>query len=274
MFSLTSVYKPLTANGCEPSKNLPCGALSPFIAEYWGTEDVLDIPKDKSSLIIPDTCMDLIFYVNHTKQTVSGESCGMDEQSFATGISNETDIVTCFAIRFYFWSIHLFVGDSLRGKGSRYDDAEMYFAGWTQDFTKMLLNTRTINERIAWAEDFLLKRLDISKHNSNVMNALYHMMKNRGAAKVSETCAYVCLGQRQLERLFENCIGTSIKKTANLIRYQNLWRDVATGVFNVQDAVEKYGFTDQSHLLRSFKKYHNNMTPREARNKVVFLQYD
>jgi len=214
--------------------------------------------------------MDLIFYVNHTKHKVSGVSCGMDEQSFVAGASNDPDIITCFAIRFYFWSLHLFSGDTLRGKGSNYDDAEMYFNGWTRSFTKMLLNTRTIDERIAWTERFLLTRLDALKCNNNVMNALYFIMKYSGAAKVGKICAYTCVGQRQLERLFEEYVGTNIKKTANLIRFQNLWRDVAmANNFDVHDAVAKYKFTDQSHLLRSFKRYCNGLTPTEARHSLL-----
>ncbi len=51
---------------------------------------------------------------------------------------------------------------------------------------------------------------------------------------------------------------------AGLIRYQCLWRSLLTDPrWDVQDAVARFGFADQAHLLRSFKKYHG-LTPDET----------
>lgn len=63
---------------------------------------------------------------------------------------------------------------------------------------------------------------------------------------------------RQLERLFHEYIGITPKKLSNLIRYQFLWKDILCDKdFDVLSAVYKYGYTDQSHLLREFKRYHS-----------------
>lgn len=41
------------------------------------------------------------------------------------------------------------------------------------------------------------------------------------------------------------------------MRYQYLWSEIITNPeFRVLDAVCKYGYTDQSHLMREFKRYH------------------
>lgn len=53
---------------------------------------------------------------------------------------------------------------------------------------------------------------------------------------------------------------------SNLVRYQFLWRDILLEKdFDVLSAVHKYGYSDQSHLLREFKRYHS-MDIQEARN--------
>ena len=68
-----------------------------------------------------------------------------------------------------------------------------------------------------------------------------------------------------LERLFHEYVGITPKKLSNLIRYQFLWRDILCKLdFDVLSAVHKYGYTDQSHLLREFKRYHS-MDIHEAR---------
>ena len=66
------------------------------------------------------------------------------------------------------------------------------------------------------------------------------------------------MSTRQLERLFHEYVGITPKKLSNLIRYQFLWRDILCEPdFDVIDAVYKYGYTDQSHLMREFKRYHS-----------------
>lgn len=67
-----------------------------------------------------------------------------------------------------------------------------------------------------------------------------------------------------MERLFLKHIGVSMKKVSSLVRYQNIWQEIVYGKnFNIQDAVMKYGYTDQSHLINEFKKYHG-ITPNQA----------
>ena len=265
MFNLASLYKPLTAQALKFVSCLPCDSLKPFIADYWGTADVFQTKANNQPVfVIPDACMDVIFTVNHTAGTVSGQLCGMGETANTFVPVVTADVISTFSIRFYFWSIHFFADHHLRDTMVSYNDAFLYFKGWKPFFTEMLLGTFSLRERSEKTDRFLLSKLDESKHNHHIMNALYHVMKRRGASSVPEACAYACVSQRQLERLFMEHIGTTVKKTLNLVRYQNLWRDIVFQEnFDVQDAVLKYGFTDQAHLINSFR-YHHSMSPLEA----------
>jgi AraC-like DNA-binding protein len=135
----------------------------------------------------------------------------------------------------------------------------------------MLIHAHTIEERIPIAEKFLLSKLDLNKKNNNVLNATYSILNSKGAKPIKEVCAYTALSQRQLERLFLEHIGISIKKVSSLVRYQNVWQEVAySEVFDIQDSVEKYRYADQSHLLKEFKKYHG-VTPIQAK-KIMLEQ--
>ena len=59
-------------------------------------------------------------------------------------------------------------------------------------------------------------------------------------------------------------MGTSPKTFASLMRYQLLWQDmVLSDRFDLQDAVDRFGYTDQAHLLHNFRSRHL-MPPREA----------
>ncbi len=79
------------------------------------------------------------------------------------------------------------------------------------------------------------------------------------------------LSSRQLERVYEECLGMSPKKTASLIRYQFLWNKIIKSPkFDVLDAVEEFRYADQSHLLKDFKKHHS-MSIREAYEYAMSL---
>lgn len=149
------------------------------------------------------------------------------------------------------------------------EDLEFYFSGWKNYFKNMLTQTHTLSERIQMTEQFLLSKLDLDKCNTNVLNAIYYILKSNGTQPIKEVSAYTVLSQRQLERLFLRHIGISAKKVSNLVRYQKVWQDVLYSQnFNVYDAVEKYRYTDQSHLLNEFTKYHS-VTPTQAKNLAL-----
>lgn len=99
------------------------------------------------------------------------------------------------------------------------------------------------------------------------------MLCRRGS--IDQLSRSLHISTRQLERLFQSRIGLPPKALACLIRYQLLWRDALQPGFDVQDAVFRYGYTDQAHLLRDFKRFHTMTIPQAlayARKDVGFLQ--
>lgn len=274
MFNLSSIYSPITSQHPNVvNKYVPCDALKPYIATFWGTEcPKSDIPNEGSPLlVIPDTCVDIIFEMDHRTNRFRGHYSGINDRPFMVSSVVETTLVSCFAIRFYFWAVRLFSDYHMRDSLNIFEDSNVYFNGWNSFFENMLNQTRTIKERISIAEKFLLSKLDLNKRNNNVLNATYYILNSKGTKPIKEVCAYTALSQRQLERLFLEHIGISIKKVSSLVRYQNVWQDVVySRVFDIQDSVEKYGYTDQSHLLNEFKRFHG-VTPNQAK-KIMFQQ--
>ncbi len=137
MFDLSSLYKPITAQAAAFEGSMPCDILKPLIANYWGTEDVCQVEASfEPLLIIPDTCMDVIFDINHTTGAISGQLCGMGEAAITFIPIRTTDVISRFAIRFYFWSIHFYSDFHLRDTVYGYNDADLYFKGWKSFFLK------------------------------------------------------------------------------------------------------------------------------------------
>ena len=137
---------------------------------------------------------------------------------------------------------------------------------WLDRFIRpQLLERKTLQEKASFTEQVLLKRLSNVKENAVVNGTIHNILTNKGYIDVSKLAKEAFVSTRQLERLFHEYVGITPKKLSNLIRYQFLWRDILCEPdFDVLSAVHKYGYTDQSHLLREFKRYHS-MDIHEAR---------
>lgn len=255
-------YRPITAapfrrniSYCEIP---PCAALRPYIRCFWGTDGARGGAGD-NTVVIPDTCMDIIFFGKNGSPCF----CGMDERASTSGDLTASGSV--FGIRFYGWAAVLFCDPDLSRTKNRALPAEEYFGKPIRELRGRILDVPTLRERAALAERTLLEMLNPDRQNADFMNAVNYLLKTSGRAKIPELSRYAAVSERTLERAFRSNTGLSPKTFASLLRYQLLWREILfTPDFRTLDAVEKFGYTDQAHLLNDFKKRHG-MTPREAR---------
>lgn len=233
---LHNIYKPITATpfACSDSymEFEPCDELKPYIRCFWGTKKPItqiksDIPSQ--SLIIPDTCMDIIFHVNFTENRIDSMFCGIDDRSFSTYDKNDKEMeLSTFAIRFYPWSVIPFAEESMK-----------------------------MEDRIAAAEQYLWKSIRLKRSNHTVMEAMAEILQRKGNLKIDRLAKDIHTSNRQLERMFKENIGISPKKLSSLVRYQYLWKDVLfQKEFHVLNAVHELGYADQAHLLNDFRRFH------------------
>lgn len=259
----------------------PCEALRPYVRCFWGSvmpyrsEDCKD--SGSESLVTPDTCMDVIFDINHTNGSADSCFCGIDDRSFtANGGGTVRGTVSTFGIRFYAWTAVLFSEDSMRDVRNARVDAGAHFWGLKKYLEPRLYESTDIFSRIALAEKYLLEHMNSVRENALLSQAMGCILTRRGVLKMKELSDETCANERRLERIFGEYIGISPKKNSELIRYQYLWNELLYAPNpDIQDLVYRFGYTDQAHLLRDFKRFHT-MTPTEARKlayrNVGFLQ--
>lgn len=286
MISLHSMYRPVTAQPFLQDETYtevqPCELLRPYVCCFWGTPGPFSNRgpvQTVDKLVIPDTCMDIIFHVDGAAHEVRGLFVGISDTPFVDQGGEISTDVSCFAIRFYSWAVPLFSCDSMRGALNSFTDADAYFTHLLRDIQDILIQYPLMADRVSKVEEYLLRRLNPDRQNPHVMNALYQILKSKGTAAIPELAGYTAVSQRQLERLFLEYVGASPKRLSGLVRYQYLWQELlGNRNFHVQDGVYRYGYADQSHLLNDFKKFHT-LSPTEARmfaharRHVDFLQY-
>lgn len=266
-----SIYTPLTATPFrrteEYRETLPQNpALRGYIRCFWGSDKPFVKKDARASMVIPDTCADIIYNIDHTNHTVSGKFCGVSDASFLSCENPPPGHVTSsFAIRFYAWMTCAFSEDSLKGSRNVCCDVSSRFHWLDRSLRPLLLEKHSLKERACAAESLLLSQFDQNRQRRVIQDAADAILLHRGALTAADLARECLISDRQLERLFHEYIGITPKKLCNLVRYQCLWNEILTNSqFNILDAVCKYGYADQSHLAREFKRYHT-MNIQDAR---------
>lgn len=265
-------YRPLTSRpflkGELYTEYAPCELLAPYVVCFWESVRGSVTAVNSEVLVIPDTCADIIIEINHTRREIRSRLTGLSDSSVMIRQKTGDEAVTTFAVRFYFWAVHLFVDVGMKELYNQVFDFELVDPAEFREFEALLYITDS-RERIAWMESRLLKRLirrlAEKRHSPDFYNSIDRILQSSGVISVKEICDYSCVSQRQMERLFQQNIGISIKRVSSLVRYQNVWREVAAqDRFDIQGAVYRYGYADQSHLLNEFKRFHG-VTPERAK---------
>lgn len=271
---LHKLYRPITATPFRSDDNYiecaPCDALKPYIRCFWGTPK----PVRKAAggagtteVVVPDTCMDIIFDVDYTNNRIANRFCGIDERTFLTHNADDGEkTVSRFAIRFYAWSAVMFADESLRGTKNGFFDADCHFSRIRREVEPLLTEALAMDELVPLVERVLLGCYDHRRRNRTVLQAVRRMLMQKGNVGVHSLAQDMQISDRQLERLFKEYIGVTPKSLAAMVRYQYLWNDILYDrKFQIQDAVYQYGYSDQAHLYHDFKKYHSmNLTDARA----------
>ena len=269
MRALSQLYHPITGTPFKSDETYrevaPCEALRPYIRCFWGSEQPLPARPHAGGLVIPDTCMDIMFTVDYTRNRIFSAFCTLDEQTYRTPPNAETGgLSATFAIRFYAWSVCLFAEDKLNSSANSTFPVDVFFRKIESMLTPILFEESTLMGKVLAAEKALLANLCPEKADPTVLNSIHHLLRTEGRARISEVAANLALSPRQLERRFDTVMGVSPKAFASLMRYQLLWQDMALSPrFDPLDAVDRFGYTDQAHLLNDFRRRHL-MSPREA----------
>ena len=269
MRTLSRLYHPITGTPFQADETYreiaPCTALQPYIRCFWGSESPLPARPDEAGLVIPDTCMDIIFDIDYAHNRISSSFCALDEHAYRTPACSESGgLFSTFAIRFYAWTASLFAEDKLNGSANDVYPVDAFFQRIERMLLPILFEETTINGKVLAAERALLSVLRPERADPDVLNALHHILRTEGRVRVSEVSAALALSNRQLERRFDAALGLSPKSLASLMRYQLLWQEMALSPrFDPLDAVSRFGYTDQAHLLGDFRRRHL-MSPKEA----------
>ena len=161
------IYRPITAAPFVRDKSHieiePCDALKPNVRCFWGSESsYVEDQADElvGRLVVPDTCMDVIFRVNFTDNKLECNFCGINDiPLFNDAHSIDKTKKSVFGIRFYAWSVVMFSEESMLNVKNGFFDARQFFSKLTKELEQKIFDVVDLKQRIEIVEKFLLQNL-------------------------------------------------------------------------------------------------------------------
>jgi methylphosphotriester-DNA--protein-cysteine methyltransferase len=235
------------------AEHAPVPALRSHVACYW----TLASADLRAHRVLPDGCMDVLFDL----AAATGEVIGVMTRADVVPACQRVDLL---GVRFRPGEAAAFLGFSARNARDRAVPLPEIWGRVGSDVAARLAETADPASRLRLLDAWLLERkLRARFAEPRVRAAIRVLEATRGAATVRDLAARAGVGERQLERAFDERVGVGPKALARAIRLQAFVAalDRRAGAPLAAVAAES-GFADEPHLIREVKAL-AGVTPRE-----------
>ncbi len=234
----------------------PAEILNNYIKEYWIIDDV----KDNCSIeVFPYGCFDIVVYINkNTNNTIL--ITGIWSKKISVDIYKDIDVI---GVRFRPNSVDLLFDINV-------NELQNIKQSFSEDMLKksdeidlsILYDSKKPDEIINFYNFYFKYILAGAKFNS-IFDYISSLSENY---TVNEFAKVIGISERQLLREYRNKLGITTKDYISILRFIKAKNMLVHGM-NLNDIVFACGYSDESHLIRDFKK-HTSYTPKEFLNHV------
>lgn len=128
-------------------------------------------------------------------------------------------------------------------------------------FHDQLLHAASAQEMVGFSDRFLLDSLNRKKttySNDGITKISSQLLSKSNTAKISQYAYYANMSIRNFERRFGEQVGTSPKLFCRLLRFNSALNfKIRKPTTNWTDLANKFGYHDNMHLIKEFKKFTN-----------------
>ncbi|WP_288447283.1 helix-turn-helix domain-containing protein [uncultured Chryseobacterium sp.] len=233
--------------------------------------------------VLPDGYAEIIFHF--------GNGCGISHHGilqdlpspFIMGLLNQPAFfhaqkqLEIIGIRCFPWAVFDVLGLSSEKTENGIHTFEHPLAKLQTVLSALMIQGK-IQEAVAEVKHYFLKLHTISKEDTVLSKAGAAMRKNNGAIPVNKVADSAHTTVRTLERKFKQSSGHTVKDVSSVMRFEQirnrLWHTPET---SIAELAQEFGYADQSHLSREFKRY-SGTTPavfaRESKKRKQIFSND
>lgn len=238
----------------------PREELRPYVRYYW----MLKSDEPFSVLTFPSGCPQMIFHrgsplyipelsSRQSKFTVSGQV------NFPAHIASNGNTEMIVAV-FYPHTIGLFIDTPpsafYNQEISGYDIENKQLS----QLADQILDCPDSELAIQLMEQWLTARIKPSLNIKRIGATLSTILFNP-SIQVGRLASIACLGKKQYERQFRQCVGMNPKEYGRIVRFQRALRMMQLGSSDYADIAYANGYADQSHFICEFRQF-SSLTPK------------
>jgi AraC-like DNA-binding protein len=226
----------------------PSAPLRHIVECYWSLETSAD-DAARAHRVLPDGCMDLLFDLRGGSEA---QVIGAMTQALVTARTRGASLL---GVRFHpgaAFGLLLVPARELRDTSAQVGDV---WGAIGNELGARLAEAHAKGEALRVLDQELRARaLRARPADPRVRTSLEAIRASRGTATVQTLAAAAQLGERQLERLFDERVGIGPKALARVVRLQNVATLTARGPCPSWAAVAaQAGYADQAHMIREFR---------------------
>lgn len=260
----------------------PSRELEDVVELYWHSKCYLE--QSLVQEMYTPTFQAMTFNLSGQHEDIISEemSFRMDKDCYLIGqpLSKRVSISSSYGIdilgvKFTALGLYKITGIDMRHISNRIIDANEVWNFEIDLLYEEILDRPSISERIRAIERFLTKK-KIHQNFDEKAHLLHHsicQMEANNIYDISRIRQSVFTTKKTYERYFLNYMGVPPKQYANICRFNNVFKYMETisEPPDWHDIVVRFGYYDQSHFIREFKRY-SGKTPSEfylQRNPVI-----
>ncbi|WP_431137398.1 AraC family transcriptional regulator [Psychroserpens mesophilus] len=225
----------------------PSKGLDDLIDSFW------TFSKNKTSenfKVLPDTCADLIFDLNQNKGFLSGVMTNYQRMELAT----ESNLI---GIRFKTEKFGSLSKIPLNETKNLRVELSQIFPTKNLVSLNQLNELETITDKVNFLENFIETsfRENYERQDQMILSVTKNIRLFNGVVNIGDLAKSHHISLRQLERRFKNYIGLTLKEFANIVRFKNAKKTIATSTdMSLLEIAFDMGFFDNSHMTYEFKR--------------------
>lgn len=205
-------------------------------------------PHKKQIIGVPDGCVDIQVFWKDGK--IYAYVCGSFQKAT---VSTTGTYEKCLGIKFN-PGIRLKCFQGAMGEiiGNKIDLG--CFLGNAAELCELAAEDEDLKDKIPKIQYFLKNEKIGEQHM--VVEYLFHAMLHKTRdTQIQELTQELCYSQRQVERIFKEHTGFTIKKYEGILRMQQALHLIKQETVDQDMIYENLGYYDQAHFIHEFKRY-------------------
>jgi AraC-like DNA-binding protein len=249
----------------------PSDILKPYVKNYWTCRhdtDVLEVmyPSGSVELCIDISTNDTVRHRGDRSMKVPNlEVLGHWTIPTRAAITKGN---TCLITRFQPHASSVFFPNPASDFTNESIDLCDMFSRESAGFYDRLMEQRSVEQKIAVLEVFLIQRLARSKKNDHQLKLVEclcnHVYNEESSFDLRNLSAHYGFSERYIQRLFTDWVGLAPQKFFSVRRFNRSLELVRSSTAPLTSIALECGYYDQAHFIREFKSY-TGLTPSQVK---------